>query len=126
MALADDLAQAQAELDSLKQALVLAQQAGQLDALPGLQAQYQYWTQRRAALYAQQTQGETPGALAQFLAGIAIDPKTGAVTPAPNWLTDLEALFEKDVVVVGVGLGLYLFGPSILRAVQSSRRKKAT
>lgn len=119
--LTDDITQAAAEMTDLNNTLTAAVAAGQTDAIPGLKQQLAYWRARWQALSAQQHTSDTPSALAQWFAGIQTDPNTGAVTPAPNWLTDLEALFKKVAVFGAIGIGAYLVLPAVISATRRAR-----
>lgn len=117
-----DIQQAAAEMTDLNNTLTAAVAAGQTDAIPGLKQQLAYWRSRWQALSAQQHASDTPSAIAQWFAGVQTNPD-GSVTPAPNWLTDLEAFFKKFAVIGGLAIGAIYLGPPLIRAF--SRRREA-
>lgn len=104
----------QGQIDSLNQALVLANNAGQTDALPGLRAQLKYWNDLRAQVYAQQTASDTPSQFMQSLAGIGTDLQSFVGTQV-----------GKAVTIVAVGFVLYLLAPVIIKAIATSGSRSA-
>lgn len=109
-----DISVVQGQIDSLKQALVLAQNAGQTDALPGLQAQLKYWNGIRAQIYAAQDASEKPSGFSLGLSGISDDLQAF-----------LGSEIGKVVTILAVGGALVLFAPYIIRAIGSSGSHKA-
>lgn len=109
-----DITVVQGQIDSLKQALILAQNAGQTDALPGLQTQLKYWNGIRAQIYAGQSAAEKPSDFSLGLSDLS---------------DQLQAFFSsqigKLVTIVGVGLALAIAAPYIIKAIGSSGSRSA-
>lgn len=109
-----DITVVQGQIDSLKQALILAQNAGQTDAIPGLQTQLKYWNGIRAQIYAGQSASEAPSSFALALSGIGDQVQAFVGTTAGKLTT-----------YVGLAIILYLVAPVIIKAIGSSGSRSA-